>query len=125
MFQIRDDLLDFVSDSAAEGKLTWMDFREGILTLPVLYAMEKEEIRPQIVELIRSAKAGNFSSEDAGKLTRLTVVSGGMRRAVQDMEKHMTMALGTIENLPDHGVSNVFRELLKTKCSIPEMPAPV
>ena len=100
-------------------------FREGILTLPVLYAMEKEEIRPQIVELIRSAKAGNFSSEDAGKLTRLTVVSGGMRRAVQDMEKHMTMALGTIENLPDHGVSNVFRELLKTKCSIPEMPAPV
>ena len=48
-----------------------------------------------------------------------------MRRAVQDMEKHMTMALGTIENLPDHGVSNVFRELLKTKCSIPEMPAPV
>ena len=87
--------------------------------------MEKEEIRPQIVELIRSAKAGNFSSEDAGKLTRLTVVSGGMRRAVQDMEKHMTMALGTIENLPDHGVSNVFRELLKTKCSIPEMPAPV
>lgn len=125
MFQIRDDLLDFVSDSAAEGKLTWMDFREGILTLPVLYAMEKEEIRPQIVELIRSAKAGNFSSEDAGKLTRLTVVSGGMRRSVQDMEKHMTMALSTIENLPDHGVSNVFRELLKTKCSIPEMPAPV
>ena len=125
MFQIRDDLLDFVSDAEAEGKMTWMDFREGILTLPVLYALENEEIRPRIIDLIRSAKAGNFSTEDARDLTRLTVVSGGMHRAAQDMEKYAALALRAIEKLPDHGVSDVFRELLKTKCSIPEVNAPV
>ena len=120
MFQIRDDLLDFVSDAEAEGKMTRMDFREGILTLPVLYAMENEEYRPQIIDLIRSARAGSFSAGDARELTRLTAVSRGMLRAVQDMEKHAALALNAIENLPDHGVSDVFRDLLETRCKIPE-----
>ena len=40
MFQIRDDLLDFISTSAEEGKPTQVDFREGIYTLPVIYAMQ-------------------------------------------------------------------------------------
>ena len=56
MFQIRDDLLDFVSDTEEEGKLTQMDFREGILTLPVLYAMQDPQAKNRIIDLLREAK---------------------------------------------------------------------
>ena len=41
MFQMRDDLLDFVPDSSMIGKKAHQDFREGIYTLPVLLAREQ------------------------------------------------------------------------------------
>jgi heptaprenyl diphosphate synthase len=39
-FQLSDDLLDLTSASAESGKTPGTDLREGIPTLPVLYAME-------------------------------------------------------------------------------------
>lgn len=118
MFQIRDDLLDFVSDAEEEGKLTQADFREGILTLPVLYAMEDAQARPQIISLIREAKAGRFGQKQARQLTGLVTASGGLARAAEDMELYANRALQAVKNLPDHGVSDVFRELLRTKCKV-------
>lgn len=38
VFQLSDDILDIVSDSAESGKTPGTDLREGVLTLPVLYA---------------------------------------------------------------------------------------
>ena len=119
MFQIRDDLLDFVSDASEEGKLTQMDFREGILTLPVLYALQDAQAKPQINRLMDAARAGKFGVEQAQRLRTLVSVSGGLARASADMEMYAARALRAIENLPDHGVSEVFRQLLQTKCKIP------
>lgn len=41
-FQIIDDILDIVSDGKALGKPVFSDLRRGILTLPLIYAMEGE-----------------------------------------------------------------------------------
>jgi heptaprenyl diphosphate synthase len=38
-FQLADDLLDITSDSAESGKTPGTDLREGVATLPVLYAL--------------------------------------------------------------------------------------
>ncbi len=119
MFQIRDDLLDFVSSTHEEGKPTQADFREGILTLPVLYAMEDARTRTQIIHLIQVAKTGDFGQAHAQKLTALVISSGGFERAAADMERYAEKALRAVESLPDHGVSSVFRELLKTKRGVP------
>ncbi|MDO5476971.1 MAG: polyprenyl synthetase family protein [Eubacteriales bacterium] len=118
MFQIRDDLLDFVSDSAEEGKMTQMDFREGIFTLPVLYALQDPGAKPQILRLIQAAKAGRFSEDHALELRDVVETSGGLDRAAADMEMYAGRALKAIETLPDHGVSDVFRHLLQAKCKI-------
>ena len=118
MFQIRDDLLDFISDTAEEGKLTQADFREGIYTLPVLYAMQDEKTRPQISGLVQKAKDGTFGNEEAALLKALVTSSGGLARAAADMELYAERALQAIDTLPDHGVSDVFRELLQAKCRV-------
>ena len=118
MFQIRDDLLDYVSDTAEEGKLTQADFREGIYTLPVLYAMQDEKTRPQISGLVQKAKDGTFGNEEAALLKALVTSSGGLARAAADMELYAERALQAIDTLPDHGVSDVFRELLQAKCRV-------
>ena len=116
MFQIRDDLLDFVSDAGKEGKMTQMDFREGILTLPVIYAMEDAQTRARIIEFLHAVKEDRFSEENAGELKMLVTESGGLARASADMEMYAERALQAVETLPDHGVSDVFRELLRAKC---------
>lgn len=40
-FQLVDDMLDFVSSSAAMGKPTAADLKLGLATAPVLFACEK------------------------------------------------------------------------------------
>lgn len=112
MFQIRDDLLDFVSNTVKEGKPTQADFREGIYTLPVIYALQDQKIRPGIIRLIQMAKEECFGSREEEELKALVIEGGGIRRASEDMESCAKRAMQAIENLPDHGVSKVFRELL-------------
>jgi heptaprenyl diphosphate synthase len=52
-FQISDDILDIASESEQSGKTPGTDLREGIATLPVLYAL-------------RAADNGNGNGEGAG-----------------------------------------------------------
>ena len=118
MFQIRDDLLDFISDTEEEGKLTQMDFREGILTLPVLYAMQDQQARKRITVLLQAAREGAFGADQARDLKTIVAASGGLAKAATDMEMYAERALQAIETLPDHGVSAVFRELLQAKCKV-------
>jgi heptaprenyl diphosphate synthase len=41
-FQLIDDILDITSEQAQSGKMPGTDLREGVRTLPVLYALEAE-----------------------------------------------------------------------------------
>ena len=109
---------DFVSDAYEEGKLTQADFREGIMTLPVLYAMEDQQTKPEIIRLLHAAEEGDFGFEHAARLKTLVTTSGGLARAAADMQMYADRALQAIGNLPDHGVSDVFRDLLRAKCKI-------
>jgi heptaprenyl diphosphate synthase len=41
-FQIADDIMDLVADDAATGKTPGNDLRQGVYTLPVLYALQRD-----------------------------------------------------------------------------------
>jgi heptaprenyl diphosphate synthase len=43
-FQLSDDILDIASDSAESGKTPGTDLREGVATLPVLYALRSTDV---------------------------------------------------------------------------------
>ncbi|MDO5132593.1 MAG: polyprenyl synthetase family protein [Eubacteriales bacterium] len=123
MFQIRDDLLDFTSDTAREGKKTQTDFREGILTLPVIYAMENPAYRPELCALLRKAREGSFDREESARLVEAVTASGGIDRAAADMKMYAQKALESIDILPDSGVRSLFGGLicglLRTKADRP------
>ena len=52
-FQLSDDLLDIASESAQSGKTPGTDLREGVPTLPVLYALAVDDTDAASVRLRR------------------------------------------------------------------------
>ena len=53
IFQIVDDVIDIFSDPEESGKTPGTDLREGVFTLPVLYALEEDgEVGDQLRELL-------------------------------------------------------------------------
>jgi heptaprenyl diphosphate synthase len=101
MFQIRDDLLDFLSEEHMEGKPVHEDLREGVLTLPVLCALQREENRGQLTGLIEIFHRGEGTDEDMRQLDILIRQSGGMKQAIRIMENYGAAAERSIRQLPE------------------------
>jgi heptaprenyl diphosphate synthase len=57
-FQLSDDLLDIASDSDQSGKTPGTDLREGVPTLPVLYALSSQDTDAAAVRLREILAAG-------------------------------------------------------------------
>lgn len=51
-FQITDDILDFTASSQQLGKPTANDLRQGIITLPVIHAMDHSQYGHELREII-------------------------------------------------------------------------
>jgi heptaprenyl diphosphate synthase len=49
-FQIQDDLLDFEGDEKDTGKVLAQDLKEGVITLPVILLLNKDEYRTKYAE---------------------------------------------------------------------------
>ena len=60
-FQITDDILDITASSEQIGKPAGNDLRQGIVTLPVIYALEHS---PDRAELRKIVQTSNMSEED-------------------------------------------------------------
>ena len=117
LFQIRDDMLDFSASPETDGKPAGMDFRSGILTLPVLYALESEAFRPRLRQLMLKAQSSGWESADAEELQEVLRASGGMQKA-----RDKARALGDelcelLASLPE-GVGRARLEQLKRKLII-------
>ena len=113
LFQIRDDILDYVSNEAEQGKPTRSDFRSGIVTLPVLYAMENSPATGKAVErLLQRAAEGKFSDADEAELCRIVRDGGGLERAMQEMDRYAKKALSAIGTLSECETKEVFRRMV-------------
>ncbi|GMA18251.1 polyprenyl synthetase family protein [Arsenicicoccus piscis] len=70
-FQLADDLLDIAAESEQSGKTPGTDLREGVRTLPVLYALASSDpADARLQELLRS----DLSEDDAGVEEALTLL---------------------------------------------------
>jgi heptaprenyl diphosphate synthase len=63
-FQLSDDLLDIASDSDQSGKTPGTDLREGVPTLPVLYALASDDRAPDAVRLREILAGGPVADPD-------------------------------------------------------------
>jgi heptaprenyl diphosphate synthase len=98
-FQIADDIIDIDSDSDESGKLPGTDVREGVRTLPMLYALA--EPGPDGGRL-RTLLAGPVE-DDAAVVEALTLLraSPGMAKAKDALARYAAQARHELDHLPD------------------------
>ena len=98
-FQISDDIIDIDADPDESGKLPGTDLREGVHTLPVLYALR--DSGPE-ADRLRELLVGPI--EDDAALTEalsLLRTSAGMAKAKDTVARYAAQAREELAALPD------------------------
>lgn len=94
-YQLIDDVLDFTGTSSSLGKGSLTDIHHGIVTAPILFAMEEF---PQLREVV---DRGFDNPEDVDTALDYLGKSQGIQRTKELAEEHARRAVKAIEALPD------------------------
>ncbi|MEV6041770.1 polyprenyl synthetase family protein [Nonomuraea sp. NPDC052116] len=105
-WQLGDDLLDVASSGAQSGKTPGTDLREGIRTLPVLYALASEE-----PSRLRELLAGPVAEDDVEEALTLLRADPAMAQARAELESWVDRARADVSGLPDIPARSAFLAL--------------
>ena len=109
-FQIVDDIIDISSVSEQSGKTPGTDLREGVHTLPVLYAFEEEGAD---ADRLRELLAGPVTEDaDVEEALALLERSPGMTKAKAKLGEYVDAALAQLEELPQGPANDALVRLI-------------
>jgi heptaprenyl diphosphate synthase len=99
-FQIRDDILDLRGTEKELGKPPGSDIRQGNITLPVLYALQRPELSGPIVRELQRIQALDGQT-DVSELIATIRGSGGIERADELASRFIDKSTTALRKLPD------------------------
>lgn len=117
-FQIQDDILDYTGSSSKLGKNTGNDLKCGIPTLPLMYALEQEQMDGTTLlrDLLRSSKTP-LKQKTVDRALRLVASLGGVQKAQILAESYKMRALSDMKRLGhpkvERQLGNLFAKLSK------------
>ena len=108
-FQIKDDTFDYFNDPII-GKPTGNDLREGKVTLPLIYALNRDDM-PERDEMRALINKENLDTEDIDRLVDFAKRAGGIEYAYETMIRLRDEASAILSPFqPDETVDR-FREI--------------
>lgn len=113
-FQLSDDIMDLTADEATLGKEPGVDLREGIYTLPVLYALGASggELRGLLAD-------GPLDGDRLGRALDLIRSDGALARAREAVTRQVALAVAEAEQLAAGAPRDALLQLarfLATRC---------
>ncbi|GMN54528.1 hypothetical protein TIFTF001_023656 [Ficus carica] len=102
-YQLIDDVLDFTGTSASLGKGSLSDIRHGIVTGPILFAME------EFPELRSVVEEGFDNPTNVDRVLEYLGKSHGIQKTRELAIKHANLAAEAIESLPESDEEDVKR----------------
>ena len=108
-FQLSDDLLDLVSEGGTSGKSPGTDLREGIATLPVLFALAGDDpAEARLRELVSRPVTDDAEHAEALALLRS---SASLARADEVLQGYAERARARLAEVPDGEVRDALSGL--------------
>nr|UZG94245.1 geranyl pyrophosphate synthase [Paeonia suffruticosa] len=102
-FQLIDDVLDFTGTSASLGKGSLSDIRHGIVTAPILFAVEEfPQLRALVDRGFHDPKDVDIALDYLGK-------SCGIQKTRELATKHANLAAAAIDSLPESDDEEVVK----------------
>jgi len=108
-FQISDDLLDIVSQDGASGKSPGTDLREGIATLPALFALAGDD--PADARLRELVSAPVTDEREHAEALALLRSSAGLAQATEVLGQYADRARARLADVPAGDVRDALSAL--------------
>ncbi len=108
-FQIKDDTFDYYNDPII-GKPTGNDLREGKVTLPLIYALNRTDL-PERDEMLALVNKENLTGEDIDHLIEFAKRAGGIDYAYAKMESLRDEANDILSPYSPDDTIEQFREI--------------
>ena len=104
-FQIQDDVLDYLG-STKMGKPQSEDLKNGIYTLPLIYALNSSQEVKRFLEL-----HPRLNNEQVQQVVQMVIAAGGVQQAQNLAYKYSSKALALIKQLPAIPARSYLQEL--------------
>jgi heptaprenyl diphosphate synthase len=115
-FQLSDDILDVGSESAESGKTPGTDLREGVPTLPVLFALRSTDPGDRrLLELLRGPLTDDALHAEALALLRTHPAMDQARGYVLTLAREAAALLTVLEDGPVKDALVAFADLIATR----------
>ncbi len=107
-FQITDDILDLVADEKTLGKPTGSDIRQGVITLPAIYALHHDPRREELKGLLGSPE---LCINEAERIIDIIIDSDGVDYASYAADHFAALAQRSIRLLPSSPLRQTFIDI--------------
>jgi heptaprenyl diphosphate synthase len=107
-FQLADDILDVAADTAESGKVPGTDLREGVLTLPMFYALRSADAADERLKSLLGRPLDDDEAEEALALLR---VHPAMAEADATLRGWADRARAELATLPEGRARVAFEAL--------------
>jgi len=108
-FQIKDDTFDYYNDPVV-GKPTGNDLREGKVTLPLIYALQRTDM-PQCEDMRALVRQDMLNSVEIERLVEFAKQAGGIDYAYQTMQRIKGEADALLAGGGDPEAAQMLREI--------------
>ncbi|QPK79447.1 polyprenyl synthetase family protein [Corynebacterium lizhenjunii] len=109
IFQIVDDIIDIFSASEDSGKTPGTDLREGVFTLPVLYALQEDSA---VGAELRGLLTGPLTDDAAvARALELLHASTGRAQALAAVQSYLDSVESALDTLPQNAATAALRHL--------------
>jgi heptaprenyl diphosphate synthase len=118
-FQLSDDIMDITSEAAILGKEPGSDLREGVYTLPVIYALQESSRREDLRRLLTGGPPSGAGLAEALEIVRS---DGSLEPAREAVSRAVRLATKEARDLPAGRAREALirlAEFLAARCGAP------
>lgn len=112
IFQLRDDLMDFVSTNELSKKTIHNDFWGGYYTLPAIHTFNDSRYGSELKQIALDIRNGIREEAADKKISELINLSGGYRYTLSLIDKHSQEAKSALDIFKDSAAKRKLIEMV-------------